>query len=103
MFKGQHTSVDQRLAELVAEVRGAVGGLDEDLLRGLVKPLARCCPLLPATVVFRAGIRGHIDSRTRQGKATLATGQTVTNLSSRSSGGTVEGLHGGREVVRLRF
>ena len=103
MFESQQTTVDKGLAELIAEVGGAVGGLDEDLLRGLIEPLARLDVLLPLTALLCAGIGGHIDGSTRQRQAALTTGQTVADLAARTRGSAVERLHGGREVMRLGF
>ena len=38
MLEGKHRTADERLAELVAEVAGAVRGLDENLFGSLIEP-----------------------------------------------------------------
>ena len=38
ILKGQQRTCDQRLAELITEVRGTVRRFDEDLLRSLIEP-----------------------------------------------------------------
>ena len=101
MFESEYATVDEGLAELVAEVGSAVGGLDEDFLGGLVQPLARLCVVFPAAVLFGTWIRGHIDGRTCQWQAGLTTCQTVANLSASACGSAIERLHGSGEVMCL--
>ena len=38
MFKSEQASTDQGLSEFISKITGPVGGLDEDLFRGLVEP-----------------------------------------------------------------
>ena len=101
MFKGQQAAVDEGLAELVAKVRGSVRGLDEDLLRGLIEPLARLDVFLPLTALLRARIGSHVNSSSSQRQATLAAGQAVADFAATARGCAVERLHCGREVVRF--
>ena len=52
MFKGEQASADQGLTEFVPEITGAVGGLDQDLFRGLVEPGPFGHELLPGLRPF---------------------------------------------------
>ena len=103
MFEGQQRTADQWLAKLVSEVGSTVGGLDQDLLRCLVKPGTRIEDLLPTACTLCAWISRHIDSGTSDRQRGLTTTQTVTDLTTRTGSRTVERLYGGREVVCLRF
>ena len=74
VLEGEEGSRDEGLAKLVAEVAGAIGGLDENLLRRLVEPLAHGQYVLPvaqggllAVVALQSGIGRHIDCRARDG------------------------------------
>ncbi len=68
MLEGQYRTADQRLTELVTEVRSAVRGLGQDLLRGLIQPLTNGHDILPVTgcifIVVQTRIGGHINSCT---------------------------------------
>ena len=69
ILKGQQRTGDQRLAELIAEVRGTVGSLDEDLLRCLIEPWTWCDLVLPVAsrrvvVGLQTRVAGHVDSCT---------------------------------------
>ena len=59
---------DERLSELVAEVRGTVRSLDKNLLRSLIQPLAYGHDVLPVAcqvvVVLESRIRCHVHSCT---------------------------------------
>ena len=48
MLKREHRAADERLTELVAEVRSTVGGLDEDFGRSLIQPYTGIHGQLPA-------------------------------------------------------
>ena len=74
MFKSEHGSADEGLAEFVAEIGGAIRSLDEYLFGGLVKPLAHRENLFPvaqhdvvALVAFQSGIGGHVYGGTGDG------------------------------------
>ena len=101
LLEGQDRATDQRLAELISEVARPIGGLGQDLLRRLVEPRARLGMLLPATPHLTAWVAGHIDRRTCEGYARTAARHTVADLAARTGGRAIEGLDGGREVVRL--
>ena len=59
--------------------------------------------LLPATSCLRARVARHIDRRTSQGDTRSPTSHTISDLSSRTRGSTIEGLDGRREIMRLRL
>ena len=101
MLEGQDRTADQRLAELVTEVGGAVRRLDQDLLGRLVEPRARVEDLLPLAGALRAGIGGHVDGRSRDGQGGLSAAQAVADLTARTGRRAVERLDRRREVVRL--
>ncbi|CCX63388.1 putative uncharacterized protein [Bacteroides sp. CAG:598] len=101
MLEGQHRTADERLAELVAEVAGAVRRLDEDLLGCLIQPFAHGQDFFPLASFLRAGVGGHVDGRTCDGPGTLSTTHTVADFTTRTRRCAVERLHGGGEVVRL--
>ena len=103
MLKGQQAAVDEGLAELVAEVGGTIGGLDENLFRCLIQPLARLDVLLPFTALLRARIGSHINGSARQRQTALTAGQTVANLAAATSSCTIERLHGRRKVMCFGF
>ena len=60
MFEGQHGTTDEGLAELVAEVRCTIAGLDENLLGGLIEPFPYGKHLFPLAFFVGAGIAGHV-------------------------------------------
>ena len=101
MLKRQHGAADERLSELVAEVAGAVGSLDEDLFGRLVEPFAHGQNVLPVATAVDARIGGHVDCRTCDGPRACATAHTVANFTAGACSSTVEGLYGGGEVVGL--
>ena len=86
----QHRPANQRLAEFIAEVRGPVRGTYQQLIRTVQCSLA---------VIHRC----HIYSRTGKGNTATASAQAVANLASAACRSPCEGLHGRREVVRLRL
>ncbi len=98
---GQERAAYHGLPELVAEVAGAVRGLDEDLGGGLVEPLAGADATLPGAVVGKAGVGGHVDRRPGHGQRARAAAHAVANLAAAARGGAVERLDGRREVVGL--
>ncbi len=101
VLEGEQRAADERLAELVAEVAGAVRRLDEDVLRSLVKPGALLHPLLPVAPSFGTRIGGHVDRGARHGESALAARDAVADFAAGSGRGAVERLHGGGEVVGL--
>ncbi len=102
VLKGEQRAAHQRLAKLVAEVAGAVGGLDEYLLGCLVQPGAwRHGALLPQALCLGARIAGHVHSCAGQGQAGPAAAQAVAYLAAAARGSPVEGLYRGGEVVGL--
>ena len=108
VLEGEHGTADERLAELVAEVGGSVGGLDENLLGCLVEPLAHGQDVLPRAlgvavplVVGETRVGRHVDSGAGDGPGAYAAAHTVAYLAAGAGGGAVEGLHGGGEVVGL--
>ena len=104
VFESQHRTADQRLAELVAEVRGAIGSLDEYLLGSLVEPGATGRGIhLPAAKLVGTGIGSHIYSCAGYRQRCLAAAQTVAYLASRAGGRAVEGLYCSGEIVSLRL
>ena len=60
VFKGEYGTANQRLAELVSEIAGAVGCLNQDLFGSLVQPFAYRKYFLPGTVFVRAGVGSHV-------------------------------------------
>ena len=105
MLERQHRAADQRLSELVTEVRGSVRRLDQNLLRRLVQPFADGQDVLPVTgrlvVIGQSRIGCHIDSRSGYRPRAGATAHAVADLTARSRGSTVEWLYRRGEVVRL--
>ena len=67
MFECQYGTGDEGLAKLVAEVAGAVGCLDEDLLRCLVEPFAGRHSARCRAVGIVVAVGGHVDGRTGDG------------------------------------
>ena len=113
MLKCQHRTADQRLTELITKVRGTVGGFCQNLLWCLVQPLAHRQDILPVSLnskffilkfrVIQTRIGRHIHSRTSNRPRAYTTAHTVADLTARTSGSAVEGLHRGGEVVGLGF
>ena len=100
VLEGQYGAADEGLSELVSEVGSSVRGLDENLFRSLVEPGSFrqiVFPLLHAS--FLTGIGGHIYCRSGNGPAADAATHTVADFAAGTRGGTVEGLHGGGEVM----
>src|SRR5688572_26723375 len=56
VFEGKQASADEGLAELVAEVGGAVGGFDKNFLRCLVEPFTGGKFFFPWSSSIQAGI-----------------------------------------------
>ena len=50
MLEGEYGAADEGLSELVAEVRGTVGCLDENLFGALVEPLANGQDVFPVSI-----------------------------------------------------
>ena len=103
MLEGEHRPCDERLAELVAEVAGAVAGLDENLLGRLVEPLPDGQNLLPFVFFRCSWVARHIHRCACDGPGAGAAAHAVAYLAACAGAGSVEGFHGGREVVRLGF
>ena len=103
VFKGQDGSADQRLSEFIPEIRGAVGGFNQDVHRGLVQPLAFRNVVFPGPAILQSGISGHVHSRAGKRDGAFPSGQPVPYLSPRSGRGTVEGFHGCGKIMGLRF
>ena len=102
VLEGEHRAGDERLPELVAEVRGPVAGLDEDLLGRLVEPWARLHSMLVGCrCILVSRIRGHIHRRAGDGPRAHAAAHAVAYLASGACAGAVEGFHGRWEVVCL--
>ena len=101
MLEGKHRTADKRLAELVAEIRSAVGGFDENIERGLVQPGTFLDRFLPGTTGFAAGVGSHVHRRSSQRQRALSTGQTVADLAAATGSCPVERLDGGGKVVRF--
>ena len=101
MFERQQRTADQRLAEFVPEVGRPVRSLDQNLLGRLVKPRTRIEHLLPFASPFRTRIRSHVNRRSGQRQRSLATAQTVADLTARTRSGPVERFHRRREVMRF--
>ncbi len=101
MLEGEDGAADERLTELVAEVAGTVGSLDENLLGCLVEPLPDGKYLFPFPVLLGARIAGHVHGSSGYGPRAYATSHTVAYLAACACAGSVERLHGGGEVVRL--
>ena len=99
MFESEERTTNQWLAKLVAEIAGAIGCLDQDLLWGLVEPLAYRQHLLPSTVFIGARVRGDINSCTCDRPRALATTHTVANLTTSTCRSTIEWLDCSWEVV----
>ena len=102
VLEGEHRTADQWLSELITEVGGTIRCLDQYLLGSLVQPLTNRQDILPVTlVIFYARIRCHIDGCSGNRPGTYTTTHTVTDLTTCSCGGTIEGLYRGGEVVGL--
>ena len=101
VLEGEHRTGDEGLAELVAEVRSAVGSLREDLARRLVKPGASRHIVLPRTLIVQAGIGRHVDRRAGNGQRTDTTSHTVTDFTARAGRSAVERFDSRGEVVRF--
>ena len=105
VLKRQHRPANQRLSELIPEVRGAVRSLDQYLLRRLVQPLTYRQDVLPVAgsplIVCQTRVGRHIHRCAGYRPGADATAHTVADLTARSRGGTVERLHRRGEVVRL--
>ena len=99
VFEGEHGAGDERLSEFVAEVAGAVGGFDKDLLRRLIKPLTHRQEAFPFATFCIPGIAGHVHGRSGNGPRTRAATHTVADLTAGACAGAVEGFHGRGEVV----
>jgi hypothetical protein len=99
MLEGQHRAADKGLPELVPEVAGPVGCLDQYLFRCLVEPFARLTVLFPLPWSVRPGVGGHVDGCAGNGQGALAARDTVTYLAAGAGGGSVEWLNGGGEVM----
>ena len=74
VFEGQYAARDERLAELVAEVAGAIRRLDEYLFGRLVEPLAHGDELFPRAfcvslpvVVLQPWVSRHVAGRSGDG------------------------------------
>ena len=101
MFKSQHRARDERLAKLVAEVAGTIGGLYKNLLRTLVQPFPYRQNGLPRPFAVESAVSGHVDGRAGYGPRTDATAHTVADFATRTGRGTVKRLNSCREVVGL--
>ena len=101
MLEGEQRTADQRLTELITEVACAIRGLDQDVGRSLIEPLARGHLCLPRVRVVQTRISGHIHRRTCNGERSLATCDTVADLTTSTSRCTVERLNGSGEVMGL--
>ena len=101
VLEGEQRTADQRLSELVAKVAGTIGGLDKNLLRRLIQPLAHGQDIFPSTPLICAWIAGHVDGCTCNRPRALTTTHTVANLTASTCRGTIEWLHGCGEVVSL--
>ena len=103
MLKREHGTSDERLAEFVAEVARTIGGLDQNLLRGLIQPLAHWQQFFPATqtALMVAGIAGHIHCGSGDRPGTYTTTHSVADLTTRTGGSAVERLNCGWEVMGL--
>ena len=103
MLKREHRTSDERLAEFVAEVARTIGGLDQNLLRGLIQPLAHWQQFFPATqtALMVAGIAGHIHCGSGDRPGTYTTTHSVADLTTRTGGSAVERLNCGWEVMGL--
>ena len=113
VLERQYGAADQGLAELVAEVAGTVGCLDQYLLGCLVEPFSHGQEFLPFAgtavvlcaqiVVLQTGVGGHVHRCACYWHGAYATAHTVAYFAATAGGGSVERLHGGGEVVRLGF
>ena len=103
VLEGKHGTRDEGLPELISEVRRAVGGLDEDLLRRLVEPGARgeAVGRLGGRRGERGAIGCHVDCRAGYRPRTHAAAHAVAYFAARTRGRAVERFHGGGEVVCL--
>ena len=105
MLESEYGTADERLTELVSEIRGTVRSLDQYLLRRLIEPLANGQDVFPVAcgvvIIGKARIGRHVDRRTGNRPRACSATHTVANLSTRTCGSTVEGLHCGGEVVGL--
>ena len=101
VLEGEHRTGNEGLAELVAEVRCAVGSLGEDLARRLVKPGASRHIVLPRTLIVQAGISRHVDRRAGNGQRTDTTSHAVADFTARTGRSAVERLDRRGEVVRF--
>ena len=101
VLEGEQRAADERLAEFVAEVRGAVRGLDQDLGRGLIEPHAGIHHQLPVVLGAQTRVGGHVYGCAGDGERGLAAPETVADLAAGAGGSAIEGLHGGGEVVGL--
>ncbi len=104
VFKGIDRPGNQRLPELVPEVRRSVGSLDEDILRRLVEPRPRRNPSFPTPplrIVPQPRVSGHITSRPGHRESPLSPGNPVANLTSRPRRSPVERFHRGRKIMGL--
>ena len=101
MFKGKHRSADEGLTELVAEIAGAVGGLDEDLFGRFIEPGPGLHTRFPGTGTPQPRVGGHVDRRAGHGDASPAARHAVADFAAASRGRSVEGLYSGREIVGL--
>ncbi len=103
MLERQHRTANQRLPELVPEIRRPVRRLDENILRRLIQPTARVRLLLPQPSRLQARVRGHIHRRPCQRQRRLPSRDAVAYLPAATRRRPVERLHRRREIMRLRL
>ena len=92
MLKRQHRPANQRLTELVSEVRCAIRRFDENLFGRLIEPFALCV----------AGCR-HINGCSCNRPRACATAHSVADFAARACRRPVERLDCCREIMRLGF
>ncbi len=102
VLKSEERAADEGLAELVAEVRSAVGSFNEDVGRRLIEPFALLDSLFAGThIVGDAWVRSHVHGSARQRKAGTSAAEAVADFAAATRCRAVKWFYRCGEVVSL--